>query len=99
MKFESNNGVLTVFLEGDIDAQNANSVQSEIEAAKNAHPNDELLFDAKNLRYISSAGLRVILKFLREAKGKKLTMQNVSHDIYDVLEITRLVDLMTVKIA
>ena len=71
MKFESNNGVLTVFPEGDL--------------------------DAKNLRYISSAGLRVLLKYLRAAKGKKLVMQNVSRDVYDVLELTRFVDLMTVK--
>ena len=97
MKFESNDGVLTVFLEGDLDAQNASSVQAEIDAAKNAHPNDEILFDAQNLRYISSAGLRVLLKFLRTAKGKKLVMQNVSRDVFDVLELTRFVDLMTVK--
>ena len=97
MKFDSNNGVLTVFLEGDLDAQNATSVQAEIEAAHNAHPNDEILFDAENLRYISSAGLRVLLKFARASKGKKLTIQNVSRDVYDVFELTRFVDLMNVK--
>ena len=97
MKFDSNNGVLTVYLEGDLDAQNASSVQAEIEAAKNAHPGDEILFDAENLRYISSAGLRVLLRFVRAAKGKEVVIQNVSRDMYDVLELTRFVDLMTVK--
>ena len=97
MKFESSNGGLTVFLEGDLDAQNASSVQAEIETAQKAHPNDELLFDAENLRYISSAGLRVLLKFQRQSKDKKLTIQNVSRDVYDVLELTRFVDLMNVK--
>ena len=97
MKFESNDGVLTVFLEDDIDAQNANSVQAEIEVAHNAHPNDEILFDAENLRYISSAGLRVLLKFQRQSKDKKLTIQNVSRDVYDVFELTRFVDLMNVQ--
>ena len=97
MKFDSNNGVLTVYLEGDLDTQSASSVQAEIEAAQKAHPGDEILFDAENLRYISSAGLRVLLKFLRASKGKKLTIQNVSRDVYDVLELTRFVDLMTVK--
>ena len=97
MKFDSNNGTLTVYLEGDLDAQNASSVQAEIEAAQSAHPGDEILFDAENLRYISSAGLRVLLKFVRAAKGKKVVIQNVSRDVYDVLELTRFVDLMTVK--
>lgn len=97
MKFDSDNGILTVFLEGDFDAQNASSVQAEIDAAHAAHPNDEILFDAENLRYISSAGLRVLLKFQRASKDKKLTIQNVSRDVYDVLELTRFVDLMNVK--
>ena len=97
MKFDSNNGVLTVYLEGDLDAQNASSVQAEIEAAQKAHPGDEILFDAENLRYISSAGLRVLLRFVRAAKGKEVVIQNVSRDMYDVLELTRFVDLMTVK--
>ena len=97
MKFDSNNGVLTVYLEGDLDAQNASSVQAEIEAAQKAHPGDEILFDAENLRYISSAGLRVLLRFIRVAKGKKLIIQNVSNDVYDVFELTRFVDLMDVK--
>ena len=97
MKFDSNNGVLTVYLEGDLDAQNASSVQAEIEAAQSAHPGDEILFDAENLCYISSAGLRVLLRFIRVAKGKKLIIQNVSNDVYDVFELTRFVDLMDVK--
>ena len=97
MKIESNNGVLTVFLEGDLDAQNASAVQKEIEEAHNAHPDDEILFDAEKLRYISSAGLRVLLKFVRVAKGKEVVIQNVSRDVYDVLELTRFVNLMTVK--
>ena len=97
MKFDSSNGVLTVYLEGDLDAQNASTVQAEIVAARNAHPDDELLFDAVNLRYISSAGLRVLLKFTREAKGKKITIQNVSADVYEVLDLTRFTDFMTVK--
>ena len=97
MKFDSTNGVLTVYLEGDLDAQNASSVQAEIEAAQKAHPGDEILFDAENLRYISSAGLRVLLRSVRAAKGKEVIIQNVSRDVYDVLELTRFVDLMTVK--
>ena len=97
MKFDSNNGVLTVYLEGDLDAQSSSSVQAEIEAVQKAHPGDEILFDAEKLRYISSAGLRVLLKFIRAAKGKQLTIQNVSRDVYDVFELTRFVDLMTVK--
>ena len=96
MKSTSENGVLTVYLEGDIDATNANAVQAEIEAAHAEHPSDEILFEAKDLIYISSAGLRVLIKFLKAA-GKKLTIRNVSKDVYEVLEVTRLVDLMNVQ--
>ena len=38
-----------------------------------------------------------MLRFVRAAKGKEVVIQNVSRDVYDVLELTRFVDLMTVK--
>lgn len=98
MKFTSENGILTVYLEGDIDATNAGAVQAEIESAHAAHPSDEILFDAKNLVYISSAGLRVLIKFLK-ASGKKLTIRNVSNDVYEIFEITGIIALMNVQTA
>ena len=58
------NGIYTVFLCNRIDAVNAPQVEVELlEALKAAEQKEksELILDAVNLTYISSAGLRALL--------------------------------------
>ncbi len=55
----------------------------------------ELTLDADELEYISSAGLRVLLK-LRKEQGS-LEIINVSSDVKDIFDTTGFSDLMTIK--
>lgn len=48
-----------------------------------------LVFDFAKLEYISSAGLRVILKAQKAIKGKgKMKLVNVNADVMEVFEMT-----------
>lgn len=96
MKTTSENGILTVFLAGDIDAQNAKKVETEIAQAWSEHPDDTLTIDASDLTYISSAGLRVLMTFNKKSKDK-LTILNVPKEVYEIFEMTRFTDLMDIK--
>ena len=80
------NGSLTLCLEGRIDSTNAPAVEDEIFAAVNANPGATVTLDADRLEYISSAGLRVLMK-LRKKAGKALPVLNVSPEIFTVRSI------------
>lgn len=51
--------------------------------------------DASELAYISSAGLRVLMK-LRKQLGKALPVMNVSPEVYDIFDMTGFTELLEV---
>ena len=88
-------GVLTVCLNGRVDASNAAEVEKEITAARIAAPNTATVLNAEKLAYISSAGLRILLRLRREEPN--LTVINVSPEVYDILDMTGFTEMLTVK--
>ena len=62
MKTNYDNNTLTLYLEGRIDSNNASAVEGEVLAAVDNAPGASVVLDADNLEYISSAGLRVLMK-------------------------------------
>ena len=61
---------------------------------RNMKKEGELSIDAGELCYISSAGLRVLLKLCQ--KQKHVEVMNVSPEVYDILEVTGFTDLLDV---
>ncbi|MEG1529638.1 MAG: STAS domain-containing protein, partial [Clostridia bacterium] len=57
-----NNGILTIALQGSINSSNATVVEEEISKLDKSNASTNLIIDAENLEYISSAGLRIILR-------------------------------------
>ena len=96
MKVSENDGKLLIFLEGRIDSNNAPSIEKDITGALASHEGKEVLFDAQKLDYISSAGLRVLMK-VRKSFEKPLVLTNVSRDVYDILETTGFTELFDVR--
>ena len=87
--------ILYIALEGRIDASNANEAEEKIFNIKNGNPGKHTVVDADNLEYISSAGLRVILKIRKEEP--KLAIINVAPDVYEVFDMTGFTDMVTVE--
>lgn len=71
--------ILYISIEGRIDATNARQLEEEIFNIKNNNKDKHTVIDADKLEYISSAGLRVILKLRKEAP--KLAIINVAADV------------------
>ena len=80
-------------IRGRVDSNNAEEVEQELLALHEKH--GELSIDADDLVYISSAGLRVLLK-LRKMQ-EELEVKNVSQDINEIFTITGFSDMFTVK--
>ena len=87
--------ILYIALEGRIDASNATQAEEKIFGIKNENPGKHTVIDADNLEYVSSAGLRVILKLRKEEP--KLAVINVAHDVYEVFDMTGFTDMITVE--
>lgn len=90
-------GVLTLSLTGRIDTANATLVDEEISAVISSLNNSPkaLVLDCKDLQYISSTGLRVIIKYKKQYSDLKVI--NVNNEVYSVFEMTGFVRIMTVQ--
>ena len=65
------NFTLVIPLEGKIDSVNAAEVGRNIAKKRAAQEHQAVIFDAKKLTFISSAGLRVIMQVVKEEKVQK----------------------------
>ena len=58
---------------------------------------DRVVLDFKEIRYISSAGLRVLLQGEKTAKskGSAMMLQNVPNEVMEVFDMTGFSDILT----
>ena len=88
--------ILTIYLEGNLDKTNSSILEKEIFSAIGSHPKSLPKFDAEGLKDISNEGLH-LLKKIKDTIGIKLTIQNVSNEIYDILNNTGFTQIYSVK--
>ena len=86
MNFSATENGLTIFLGRKIDSDNAEQVAAELVGIRKEHPEGLATLDAEGLQYISSAGLRSLLKFRKQEP--EVYIVNVSPEIYDILDVT-----------
>ena len=86
----------TLIVSGRLDTQTAPELESELDAS--LADIKELVFDFANLEYVSSAGLRVILK-AQKAMNAQGTMKliGVNDSIMEVFDITGFLDILTIE--
>lgn len=82
MKFNLENNALTIYLEGQFNSYNAESVEKEINDIIEGKNFTSLNLDFDNLKYISSAGLRIIMSL--KQRYNDITLKNVHDDINDI---------------
>ena len=87
--------ILYIAIEGRIDASNAALAEEKVFDIKKNNPGKHSVIDAENLEYISSAGLRVILRLRKEEP--QLAIINVASDVYEVFDMTGFTDMVTVE--
>ena len=93
-KLEGKSATLAVV--GRLDTQTAPELEKELDATFLGL--QVLTFDMSGLEYISSAGLRVILKAQKVMnKQGAMKLVGVSGSIMEVFEITGFVDILTIE--
>ena len=80
---------------GRIDSNNASSVEAELFSALEGKDSLAVELDAEKLEYISSAGLRILLRIRKNRPGMRIV--NVSPEVYDILDMTGFTEMMEVQ--
>ena len=82
-------------LTGRIDSGNAPQTEAEILEQLKNNGNEPVILDAADLKYISSAGLRVILRIKKNYPD--LSIINVNSDVYETFDMTGFTEMMQIK--
>ncbi len=86
--------MINIALKGRIDSGNA--AEKEAEIFEKIGPETDICIDAGELEYISSAGLRILMK-IRKKTGARYSVINVSPQIYEIFDTTGFTELLNVK--
>ncbi|MBO4694785.1 MAG: STAS domain-containing protein [Clostridia bacterium] len=84
---------MVIKLKGRIDSSNAAETEMNINEQLGDNVN-ELILDVDELEYISSAGLRVILRLKKQIPNTKVI--NCNSDIYDIFDMTGFSEMMEI---
>ncbi len=100
MKITSNieNDVITISLEGRLDTTTSPELQDELDKLL-TKTKFNLILDFKNLSYVSSAGLRVLLSAQKKANDLvgNVVIRNVSDSIMEVFDMTGFSDFLNIE--
>ncbi len=96
MDFQKNAEELVIGLAGRLDTTTAPQLEeklgTELDGVKS------LIFDLKDLEYISSAGLRVLLSTQKTMnKTGRMTVKNANESIHEIFEVTGFIDILNIE--
>lgn len=88
---------MTLALEGRLDTNSSPLLEAELKSSLNGV--SELAFDLKQLAYISSAGLRVLLSAQKTMNANKgsMVVRNANEDIMEIFDVTGFVDILDIE--
>ena len=89
------NDILTLYLGGEINSYNADNIEKEINETIGSQNFKRLVLDFSSVSYISSAGLRIMLK-LKQKYGD-VSIIETSLEVYDIFSMTGFTNIMNIK--
>ena len=84
-----------IVLSGRIDSANAPELEALLNEILANNSFTSLEVDCENLKYISSAGLRLVLKLRKACAGVRVT--NVCPEVYEIFQMTGFTEMMEVQ--
>lgn len=100
IRVDETNGIVTVFLIGEIDAYTVSELQEIMDAiVEEKKPN--IIVDLEKVNYMDSTGVGMFIGTLKSVKeyDGKLQLLNMQDRVYRLFQITGLTEVMDVKAA
>ncbi len=96
ISMDTNGSELIVNLEGRLDTSTSPQLENDLKA--NIDGVNNLIFDIKDLQYISSAGLRVLLSAQKIMnKQGSMVIRNSSEEVKEIFDVTGFSDILTIE--
>lgn len=95
MRYNVENEKLTIYFHGELNSSNSEETEKEIDGILSKSQFKSVVLDFAELTYISSAGLRIILKIKREHDDTKVV--NVIDEVFDVFEMVGFNNFLTIE--
>ncbi|MBR1737786.1 MAG: STAS domain-containing protein, partial [Firmicutes bacterium] len=86
---------VTIYLEGRIDSVNAAETEKDLLKALSFKFLRKIIFSLKDLKYISSAGLRILLKVKKQYPNIIIT--DVPEQIYEIFDMTGFTNILDIE--
>ena len=86
---------MKIELNGRIDSNNAHEIEKMVMEQLEGQDGTPVEIDASGLAYISSAGLRVLLRIRKS--HPEMAIIGVNSDVYEILDMTGFTEMMTVE--
>ena len=94
MRHELNKDTLTLYFEGEFNSSNAQEIGDEANKIAESNKFNKLVLDFDDVKFISSAGLRVVLSL--NQKYPNTSVINAGLEVYDVFQMTGFTSMMSI---
>lgn len=96
--FKKSDNALIVYLKGRLDVHYSNYIEEEIGKLITMEPSCHFLFNMKDVDYISSSGLRIIVSTLKilNGRGHRLVLCNINDAMRKIFEIVQITDMFNI---
>ena len=95
MKYTVENETLVLFLEGELNSYNSEDVEKEIETITKESSFKAIVLDLENLSYISSAGLRIIVRLKQQFS--ETSVRKPSKSVSDIFRMVGFENLIKIE--
>lgn len=95
MRHIIDNETLTIFLEGELNSFNSDEIETHIDEVLTKGGFQDIRIDLGDLSYISSAGIRILLKIKQQYDETVLV--NVPSGVFHVLQMVGFENLMRIE--
>ena len=95
MEYKVENQVLTLYFVGELNSSNSEDVESEIDKIIKQNSFKSIVLDLEKLNYISSAGLRIVVRLKQQYDDTKII--NAQSGVYDIFAMVGFNSIISIK--
>ena len=96
--FKKNGNTIIVYLKGRLDVHHCADIEQEISKLLSYEMSSHLLFNMKDVEYISSSGLRIIVSTMKRLneENRNMAICNINNSVKKIFEIVQLTDMFNI---
>ena len=95
MKYNVESNILTIIMEGELNSFNSEDVEKEIDGVLSQNDIRSIIIDMGDLRYISSSGLRIIVRLKQSYDDTRLI--RVPDNIYSIFSMVGFQNIINIE--